>query len=352
MLHRGIAATVLQLSADKESTAVYAADPGRIIAWGELFSQFPRVPDVIDEGATEPLPGYGAITDEEAERVASALGRSAHARLHDAVMRPGATPVNPGRLLMLLGTAEASYDARLHDLRETARAGDLPAATAIFLELVHDVEKLDPVLEGAGLLPVADRRMGNLGLRCSDLARRHAMLLAGTVLVMRRLSTGPGEAGMRRIAGNRTTLRRYDTAQWQGGLPLSALPEGEDQVVVGEIAEMGWVDRPLIPYSFLRLTDGSELRIHRRDIKQSGTVPGALVWIRGKVELDDNGEKVLVAHFEGPGSHADTVWEDWLADEARHAYDLYPRVIDGNWEFPSIGVQYSAGDLISRLQEA
>ncbi len=352
MFHRGIAATVLELNADRESTAVYAAPSGRSLPWGELFTQFSRIPDLIDESVSEPLPGYGPISDEHAQRVASAVGRSVHARLHDAWMRPGGAPVDQGRLLMRLAAGEAAYEERLSGLREAALAGDSRAAATVFLALIDDVEALDQAIEGAGLLSVEERRIGNLGLRCSDLSRRSAMLAAATVLVMRRMSTGPGEAGMRRIAGNRTTLRRYDTAQWRGNLPLNVLPEEEDQVVAGEIAATGWVERTSIPYSFLRLTDGAELRIHRKDIKQNGIVQGALIWIRGKIEIDESGDKVLIAHFEGPGNHAGAFWEDWLADEAREAYDLYPRVIDANWEFPALGVQYSAGDFISRLKEA
>lgn len=352
MRHRGMVATLLELDADRCSTAVYAAPAPRVIAWEDLFKAFLDVPDLIDEAADEPLPGYGPITDEHAQRVASALGRSVHARLHDACMRSTQNARDVGLLLVQLASGEAAYETRLAALRDAAAAGDASGAAAVYHALLADVERLEPALEGLGLLPVEQRRIGSLGLRGADLARRVAMLLAASVMVLRRMSTGPGQAGMKRIATNRTSLRRYGTAHWLGQQPLRSLPdEAEQQVVAGEIAEIGWVERPDIPYSYVRLTDGAELRVHRRDIKLNGTVPGALIWIRGKVEVDGSGEKILVAHFEGPGSHAPVFWEDWLADEVRPAYDLYPRVIDANWELPPLGVQYCAGDLLSRLQE-
>lgn len=347
-----MAATLVELEADRASTYVYAAPVGRTLAWQELFSRFEAIPLLIDEGAETPLPGYGPISDDHAARVASAVGRAVHARLHDAYMRPAGTAVAAGEALMRLASGEVSYEAALGALHEAALQGDAEAAAAVFENLLAAVGTWESQIEGVGLLPVQQRRIGNLGLRSTDLSRRLALLLAGCVLIMRRMSTGPGEAGMRRIAANRTTLRRYDTAQWQGLEPLHSRPEGDNQVVTGEIASIGWVDRPEIPYSYVRLTDGAELRVHRRDIKLNGTVPGALIWVRGKVELDESGHKILVAHFEGPGNHAGDVWEDWLADETRPAYDLYPRVIDANWEFPPLRVQYSTGDLLSRLQEA
>lgn len=348
-MHKGIVSDRLELMAGRFISAAYAATSDDTIDWSPLFNEFNRVPTVVDERREDSLPGYGALDDGTALSVASSVSCGVHARLNHAFMHATGPEIDVGQRLSELGVIEAEYNRRLDALRTASLNQEGAQAESIYQDMIADVDTLDDLLLGVGLLRVADRRIGNLGLRCSDLARHFSMLIAGAIQVMRRLSTGPGAAGMKRIASNRQILRRYDTAQWEATVPLAGLEEGSNQVVMGEIRETGWISRPDTPYSFLRLTDGAELRIHRRDIKQNGVIPGSITWVRGKVEVNSEGNKVLIAHFEGPGTHASSIWEDWLADEVRAAYDLYPRVIDANWEFPSLGVRYSGGDLISRV---
>jgi hypothetical protein len=85
-------------------------------------------------------------------------------------------------------------------------------------------------------------------------------------------------------------------------------------------------------------------------VSDVGIAAGRELWVRGKVEEED-GTPVLVAEFEGPGTHAGAVWEDWTADEVRDSYDLWPLVVDMVAELPAPGRRGGAADLLARIAE-
>lgn len=348
-MHRGIASDYFELLVSRKASEAFTADPDNIIDWQDINEQLRRVPEIVDESAEDPVPGYGALTDEQAYIVASIAAKSVHARLHYSANCAIEAENDIATSIFKVSACETSYADMLTKLHHAALEADHQQAIDLFYGWLDEIVVAEAAIKSVRLLRATDRKVANIGFRSADIVRRYAMLTAGIIQVVRRLSTSRGASGMKRIAENREQIRRYEIAQWLGGQSLADLDLGENQVVMGEVAEMGWVNRPEIPYSFVRLSDGAELRIHRKDIKQSGVIPGSHIWVRGKVELAANDEKILVAHFEGPGSHASEYWEDWLADEVRNAYDLYPKVVDANWELPVNNLRYAAGDLISRV---
>jgi hypothetical protein len=201
-----------------------------------------------------------------------------------------------------------------------------------------------------GSLPAGERGHAARGLRVSRLARRSALLAAATLWLGWRVLSGLLRDGTTRIAANRPLLARSDPRLRMAARRLGRLAEGERTAAVGRVVEVQWIERPDVPYSRATLAEADfEIRVHRRNMARLGVAPGGWLWARGKVEGGADGRPVLIAEFEGPGQHAGRVWEDWLADGVRAAYDLAPSVVFAEWELPGRDRPGAEADLRSRI---
>ncbi len=318
-----------------------------------IFDVLAEAPDVIDETAAASDDAYAQpLTDKQAKvyagRIAlllSVLGQR-YFRLERV---PSATDMDDA-LFTELSIAEANYLTYLHELRDAARTSDQEAAANTFRTvLTWSQTTLMDLCERIGRLSDPLRGIGHLGLRVSEVTRNAAMLAAGSLEVFRRCTTGPAASGLRRLAKSRDTLRRSQPNFWLARTDLPANIEiGESVALVGLVDSTGWSERPIKPYSFARLANGLEVRVHYKDLKQNGIAPRSYLWVNGKVEQfgDQTG---LVAHFEGPGTWASNVWEDWIADKIRVGFDRWPRVIEATAEFAHPLDQYGAHDGLSRI---
>jgi len=321
---------------------------------GEIFDALTEAPDVADETPATSDDAYAQpLTDEPARiyagRIAlllAVLGQR-HFRLDPAPSGMGIDDV----LFTELSIAEANYLTFLAELRDAARASDREAAADTFRTvLTWSQTTLMDLCERIGRLSDPLRGTGHLGLRVSELTRNAAMLAAGSLEVCRRCTTGPAAAGLRRLAENRDVLRRSQPNFWIARTDLPTDIEiGESVALVGLVESTGWSERPVKPYSFARLTNGLEVRVHHKDLKQNGITPRSHVWVNGKVEQFDD-RIGLVAHFEGPGTWASNMWEDWIANEIRIGFDRWPRVIEATAEFAHPLDQYGAHDGLSRIK--
>lgn len=318
-----------------------------------LFVELAEAPDVIDETAAtsddefaEPLSDNQATAYSGRIALIVAVLGQRYFRLDRA---PSATDIDD-TLFTDLSVAEAAHLNFLDDLREAARASDQIASGGIYRDVLSWAQTtLMDLCERIGRLSDPMRGIGHLGLRVSELTRNAALLAAGSLEVYRRCTTGRAAAGLRRVAEGRDVLRRSQPNFW---LAKTSLPPdielGATIALVGLIESTGWNERPNKPYSFARLENGLEVRVHHRDLKQNGIAPRSYLWVNGKVEQFDD-QIGLVAHFEGPGTWASTVWEDWLADTIRAGFDRWPRVIEATAEFAHPLDQYGAHDGLSRI---
>lgn len=288
--------------------------------------------------------------DEPADHpLAAMMGRAAaialHTSCHAAYDAGDGAAAEAGALVM---AAERAHIEALARLRTAALAGAVtPALTEVWRGLTHPAtHPLRAMCAAVGALDPGERARGALGVRASMAARRGAMLAAGCAHLHRRIATTRLRRGLPGIAGRRGTLWRGRPRAHAARTHTSGVTEGDRVEYTGLVTATGWVDRPEVPYSYAT-TERCEVRVHRRDLLTTGVAVGAALWVRGKFEPDD-GAPVLVAEFEGPGTHAGAVWEDWLADQVRHTYDLYPLVIDMVAEFARLGVPGARAELAAR----
>ena len=291
-----------------------------------------------------------------AEPMALAAGRIAAVAAFVA-LQPLLVPPSPPsaatarELSSAIAAADDSYVAVLTGLRVECAKG--AAADLAWLQAAVSAhgDVVATLAEVLGRSPRTARSVRMAGVRAAELIRRHCMLLAAQPVIERRVVDGRRAAGLAGIAGSRLELRRSpaagNNAAWHayGHLP------GDRFVVGGYVVSTGWVDRQPIPYSFARFADSPiELRVHRRSMTAVGVAPGRHLWARAKLEPSSATPSVqlLVAEFEGISQHSGEVWEDWLATEARPAYDLAPYTLDVHWELPSPAFKAGLNELASR----
>lgn len=312
---------------------------GRAAArWGEWVGH------AVGLGEDDPVSAHLAVS----------MARSTATCIHGACHRAfdgQAGALGDVDVATLLRQAEREHLAALGTTRQAAGAGELtPGLRDLWTRLCSPTGLTAYAACAAvgGLAPGA-RAEHAAGLRASLLARRTAMLGAGLANLHRRLMSPALRRGVMGIAGRRERLWRarpevrLARRSMAGAAPLDRIE------LVGRVRDTGWVDRPGIPYSFADCGE-FEIRVHRRNLAAVGVGVGRWLWARGKVESD--GERpVLVTEMEGPGRHAGTVWEDWMADEVRGVYDLWPRVMDIAFEFPRIDRRGGVSDLAERTRQ-
>lgn len=319
-----------------------------------VVDQLARIPDAVDEMPSpdqDSYPWEAPIDDDAALVLAAAPAIVVHLASQLAFRsgsdEPAAAGWDPGLAAAVAG-AETEHLELLAEAWEAAETSDVELMRALYAHVLGSLVDLVELCAAVGALDADARRVAHLGLRTCAVARRRAMIAAALVQLLRRASTPRGAAGLRRITSGRGVATRHEPDLWTASTSIDGVDEGDSTRFVGLVTETGWVDRPEIPYSFARTTGDVEVRVHHRDVQRSGLQTGSLLWVHGKVE-DLDGAPGIVAHFEGPGSHAGEVWEDFLADDVREAYDLYPNVVEAVWEFPVCTARNGAADLLGRI---
>lgn len=291
--------------------------------------------------------GDGVSSKLEAYRGARCLAKALHCRFHTAFSSTGLSQTDD--IEEELGALEARYDSWLQRSHLASLAGDHWAIGKLLFDVAADgADAIDDLCTGVAGLLESERGRALVGLRVSVLARRATMLTAALVMLFWRTLIGSQRAGLVRVAEGRSRLRRYEPALAGSRATLEDVEDLTRLTFSALVTDTGWIERPRVPYSFATTKAGVEIRVHRRDLQGIGVAPGRWVWVRGKAE-SEAGKRLVVAEFEGPGQHARTYWEDWLADEVRPAYDLYPKVIDMAWEYPQLGGRSDIADLVSRV---
>jgi hypothetical protein len=209
-------------------------------------------------------------------------------------------------------------------------------------------------VQRAGRAAQGDRRTAaDVGLRASVLARRHALLAAGCVLVDARVRTPRGAAAVRRAAEGARRASRTAMRVPAARRRVSGLDDGTRIAFTGRVARVIWFDRPRKPYT--RITLGgvaAPLLVSHKNMTRRGLAPGCHVWAIGNVKEVQPEGLAVECEFEGPDRHRDTYFEDWLATVVRPVYDLYPGSVAMEWELPPVDRRRGGWDLFSRLRHA
>jgi hypothetical protein len=294
-----------------------------------------------------------ALDRDLAKRLGRAFARAVHAALAHAWHQGGhdGSLSHSRALEKQVAEAERSYRLGLLAARSSCRAGNRERLHSVLEELIKEVlDDLAPLTRRVARLSSEDRDKGALGLRVARRGRRSAMFAAALVLLAARLSSGRTRGTTADIGQSRRKLTRDRPRLRAGGSSLVHRNEGDRVRIRGRISEISWIDRPEKPYTRLSLEDAEfEVHAHFKNLRRLGVEAGMSVWAAGKIEAVDKATAV-VAEFEGPGVHAGNCWEDWLADEVRDAYDLYPEVLYMEWEYPPAGSRRVA-DLRSRVDK-
>ena len=105
---------------------------------------------------------------------------------------------------------------------------------------------------------------------------------------------------------------------------ISDVPAGERIAIIAWARSATWIDRPIRPYTELKLDNGEHLRVHFKNTRRIGITGDQWIWARCKAEDPEDGIHYAVAEFEGPTTSADDCWESWLQVDAREYYDISP----------------------------
>jgi hypothetical protein len=257
---------------------------------------------------------------------------------------------SPGNSLVdELARLDRRYLTNLRALRKTTMAGTFDAPLALAAVITQDSYS-----EVTAACKLAGRAAGSddpdaavVALRASDLARRNAALVAGAILIDKRLRDRRRRKPTADAARRATRLRRAPLNPNGARKTLRASDEGKSVAVVTRLGRVNYVERPRKPYSGAGI-DGGELRVPHKNMRRVGVVGGSWVVAAGKAKVLDE-DRVLEVEFEGPGQHKREYFEDWVVDLARPAYDLYPSVLRMTWEFPDPRVSGGGADLMSRI---
>jgi hypothetical protein len=260
-------------------------------------------------------------------------------------------PQPPGRPLTDgIARFEGSRTSRLRALRRAAMAGDFDAPLALAAELTAEGHsEIAPLCKLAGRAARSgDPRSAEVALKASDIARRHAALVAGAILTDQRLRDRRVGKSTADAARRASKLRRTPLNPNAARKTLRPSDRGKRLTVVAQLGQIDFIERPRKPYSGAVAGELGELRVPHKNMRRVGVAQGSWVVAIGKVKVDGR-DSLLEVEFEGPGQHSREFFEDWVFDIGRAAYDLYPGVLNMVWEFPDPKRRGGAADLYSRL---
>jgi hypothetical protein len=289
---------------------------------------------------------------EIALRLARASAMGIHLRCQRAFLDGRSMRPQPPRKSLMDGLArlDRTYVSNLRALRRTTMAGRFDAPLALAAKVTDGAYS-----EIADLCKLAGRAADSddpdapiVALRASDLARRNAALVAGSILIDKRLRDRRRAKSTADAARRATRLRRTPLNPSGARKTLRSSDKGKNLAVVTRLGRVNYVERPRKPYSGAAIQGGGELRVPHKNMRRVGVVGGSWVVAAGKVKAT-GGDRVLEVEFEGPGQHKREYFEDFLFDLARPAYDLYPSVLRMTWEFPDPHVRGGGADLMSRI---
>ena len=340
-------------AAQQAQARLYGRSPGDV---DECLVVLSTVPDtfelLLNQAATDEA---HALSRKLAKQFGRVLAQTVHLTLHHAWLRgqsaTEATTPKVAVVARLLRDAERNYRGQLFASRSACRAGRMADLLELLDETVSNASGgLARLTTLIAQLPNDTRKQHALGLRVARLGRQSAMLVAGLVLLCARLSWERTRNTTAEIARSRNKLMRNEPRLRGTLASLSPKAElGSQKRLCGYMEEVSWLARPNTPLSKIKLANSnSEIHAHHKNLTRMGIQPHMRVWAQGKVE-EVEGVRVLVAAFEGPGQHANEYWEDWLADQVRSAYDLYPEVLFMDWEYPPAGSRGISKDLRVRL---
>ena len=317
-----------------------------------LLKEIPRLLEAgTSKGETKRHAAYKPTRFAWGKTLARATAIGIHVRLHQAFHRGlRQSPVRPTEgLARQITMEERAYRSFLARTRLAARRSDIPVAMKLLTSVV-DQAHLFADLCGRAARASQSRKGALLGLKVSSLARQYAMLAAGLVLVIERLQDSRSSKATASVARTRKRLSRSVVRLPIARRSLAGARVGAKAAVVGRIESVAWQDRTRKPFSVARLADKrGALLVPYKSMRQQGVSVGANVWAQGKVKRNSKGGRYVEVEFEGVGKHQQRYWEDWLAQLARPAYDLYPGTLLMEWEFPRLGRRSAASDMYSRI---
>jgi hypothetical protein len=317
-----------------------------------LLKEIPRLIEAsASKSETKPRAASKPIRLAWGKALARATAIGIHVRLHQAFHRGlRQSPVRPtDTLAKQITMEERTYRSFLARTRLAARRSDITGAMKLLTSVVDQAHLFADLCSRAARAS-RSRKGALLGLSVSSLARQYAMLAAGLVLVIERLQDPRSSKATATVARTRKRLSRSVVRLPTARRSLTGTRVGAKAAIVGRIESLAWQDRTRKPFSVARLADKrGALLVPYKSMRQQGVSAGANVWAQGKVKRNSKGSRYLEVEFEGVGKHQQRYWEDWLAQLARPAYDLYPGTLLMEWEFPRLGRRSAASDMYSRI---
>jgi len=320
---------------------------------GELERGTP--PEVIVANWTQvradvPVKGLTRVAGTVARSISS-LGYGHLLKAHQkGASRPRQAPASNADINALLLELE-HYDLALRATRTAARAGDVDALQTTQMEVIRRLQGPLRRLVGTTASIPSTTQMKSLhaATLCAFVARRCAWLAGAITVLQARLSTPTTAHTTPDLAARRVRLRRRYMQPDRAMRSFRGLSAGTAISIVGRIEKIDWLERPKVPATDIVLagSKGGIVRFPYRSLPNVGVVAGAALWARGIIKPSADAP-VLEIEQEGPTTHDHEVWEDWLAQETRTSFDLYPASAFAEWELPSQSDVFGRNDLLAR----
>jgi hypothetical protein len=319
---------------------------------GELARTLAGVPPAIAAALSNPRAlAWSFYESPIALNLARASATGIHLRCQRAFQEGREMRPQPPRRPLLNGLAklERRQVPHLRALRQATIARKFDTPLELAAAVTADVQELAALCKLAGRAAGSDHeRAAEVALQASDLARRHAALVAGAILIDKRLRDRRRAKPAADAARRATKIRRTPLNPGSARKTVRTSDRNKRLTVVAQLGKVGYVERPRKPYSGAEIDGDTELRVPYKNMRRVGVVQGSWVVAAGKVKVAGQ-DRALEVEFEGPGQHRGEYFEDWVFDLARPAYDLYPGVLRMTWDFPDPKVKGGGADLLSRI---
>jgi hypothetical protein len=319
----------------------------------DFVRQLERVPGAVADALSNARALAWSFYDaDEALRIARATASGIHLRCQCSYqdgreMRP---QVPRKKLIDDLERLDRRYVTNLRSLRRSTMGGRFDEPLTLAAEVTEAAHyEIAPLCKLAARAAASDDdRAAGVALRASDLARRNAALVAGAIVIDKRLRDKRRRKSTAEAARRASKTRRTPLNPNAARKTLRTSDKGKSLSMVAQLGRVQYVERPRKPYSDARIPGIGDLRVPHKNMRRAGVVGGSWVVAAGKVKVA-SGDKALEVEFEGPGQHRTEYFEDWMCDLARPAYDLYPSVLRMIWELPDPKVRGGGADLLSRI---
>lgn len=254
------------------------------------------------------------------------------------------------RVTSKLRSAEKKYLKLLKETHTSAKSGNRILLRKTLNAIVtYSQTRIFFIAQRIGLSSsnkVTDERILRAEVRVATLLRKTATLAAACIFLEARLSDPDLNRTTKGIAKRRSTLTRGLTKVNTALSSSQSLVDKQVVQILTRIENIKYIKRGRKPLSTADCVPMSYgIQVPYKALWQSGVSAGP-IWFQGRYKAADN---VIELEFEGIERHASSVWEDWMASQARDAFNINIGNLHAESGIPLLRTKASGLDISKRI---